>query len=107
MTRAAQEDSAPHRVTTASSADLDSPYAPSPPNMPRLGEPGSTTCNREAMSRSEPIADSPPTSRSTAHSRTFISISERDPASERSPATRGAANGNSMVGVWASLMWMA
>ena len=44
-----------------------------------------------------------PMSRCTAHSSTFISISERAPASERSPATRGAANGNSMVGVWASL----
>ena len=53
------------------------------------------------------MAAHPPMSRSTAHSSTFISISERDPASERSPATRGAANGNSSVGVWASLTWIA
>ena len=45
-------------------------------------------------------------SRCTAHNKTFISISEREPASDRSPPTRGAANGNSSVGVRASLMWM-
>ncbi|CFE49327.1 Uncharacterised protein [Mycobacterium tuberculosis] len=72
--------------------------------MPRLGEPGSTTCSRDAMSRSAPIVDRPPISRCTAHSSTFISISAREPASDRSPTTRGAANGNSSVGVCASLM---
>lgn len=45
-------------------------------------------------------------SRCTAHSSTFISISEREPTSDMSPATRGAANGNSSVGVWASLRWI-
>jgi len=56
------------------------------------------------MSRSDPMCESPPMSRCTAHNSTFISISEREPASERSPPTRGAANGNSSVGVSASLM---
>ena len=42
-------------------------------------------------------------SRSTDQRRTFISISARAPASDSSPATRGAAKGNSIVGVIAGL----
>ncbi|SKY67913.1 Uncharacterised protein [Mycobacteroides abscessus subsp. abscessus] len=43
-------------------------------------------------------------SRSTDQRRTFISSSARAPASVRSPATRGAANGKSSVGFIAGLM---
>ncbi|SLH31442.1 Uncharacterised protein [Mycobacteroides abscessus subsp. abscessus] len=72
--------------------------------MPRLGEPGSTTCSEASTSWSAPSWDSPPISRSTDHSSTRISSSARAPASARSPATRGAANGSSRVGVMASLI---
>ena len=52
---------------------------------------------------SAPIAPSPATSFSTLHSRTRISVSARGPASAIEPWTRGAANGNSSVGVSAGL----
>ena len=45
--RAPQLDcSEDQRLTKASRAALASPYAPSPPKRPRLGEPGRTTCSR-------------------------------------------------------------
>ena len=103
LTRLPHVRSACHLATIASRAALASPYDPSPPNLPRLGDPGSTTCRVESMSASCPTALSPPMRRSTDQSRTRMSSSVRAPTSVRSPITCGAANGISNVGRMAGL----
>ncbi len=97
-TRCAQSFSAVQRCTKASNAALASPYAPSPPKRPRLGEPGSTTCTRRPILWSAPCAARPATRRSTPQSRMRNSTSARGPASAAVPCTAGAANGKTSVG---------
>ena len=89
------------RLTIASNALLTSPYAPSPPKMPRFGEPGSTTCSLCCTSVSAPMADRPAIARSTPHSISRAWDSNSSPESVNVPCTGGAANGKNSVGSYA------
>ena len=103
LTREDQTFSARARLTIASNALLTSPYAPSPPNTPRFGEPGSTTCSLCCTSVSAPIADRPAIARSTPHSIRRACDSNSSPESAIVPCTGGAANGKNSVGSYAGL----
>ncbi len=103
VTRPDQSCSARARFTIASNALFTSPYAPSPPNTPRFGEPGSTTCRRCCTSVSAPIAANPAIARSTPHSIRRACDSNSAPESASEPCTGGAANGKNRLGSYAGL----